>query len=96
MAQTGAVVYKLVGIGAGLVASKAARAALDKGWAKTRGGEPPRNPEIPGTSWPEALSWAVASGVAVAVAKLLATKGTASVWTKATGSLPPGAEDVGN
>lgn len=90
------VVYKVVGIGAGVLSAKVARSALDKGWAKTKGGEPPRNPAVPGTTWSEALTWAVASGVAVAVARLVATKGVASTWIKATGKLPPGVEDVGN
>ncbi len=96
MSGVGKVVYKVIGIGSGLLAAKAARAALDKGWAKTKGGEPPRNPAVPGTSWGEALTWAVASGITVAVARLLATKGVASTWAKATGQLPPGVEDVGN
>ena len=42
------------------------------------------------------VAWAVASGVTVAVARLLATKGVASAYVKATGHLPPGVEDVGN
>lgn len=92
----GGVVYKLIGIGAGLVASKVARSALDKGWAATKGGEPPRNPAVPGTTWSEALTWAVASGVAVAVARLVATKTVASGWQKTTGQLPPGVQEVGN
>lgn len=96
MSAAGKVVYKVVGIGAGVLSAKVARSALDKGWAKTKGGEPPRNPAVPGTTWSEALTWAVASGVAVAVARLIATKGVASTWVKATGSLPPGVEDVGN
>jgi hypothetical protein len=96
MGAVGKVAYKVLGIGAGLVAAKVARSALDKGWARTKGGEPPRNPAVPGTTWSEALTWAVASGVAVAVARLVATKGAASAWTKATGSLPPGVEEVGN
>lgn len=96
MAAVGKVVYKVAGIGAGVVAAKVARSILDKGWAKTKGGEPPRNPAVPGTTWSEALQWAVASGVTVAIARLLATKGVASTWAKATGSLPPGVEDVGN
>ena len=95
MAAAG-ILYKVVGIGAGVAASKVARSLLDKGWAKTKGGEPPRNPAVPGTTWSEALTWAVASGVAVAVARLVATKGVASTWVKATGQLPPGVEDVGN
>ena len=90
------ILYKIVGILAGGVAGKVARSFLDKGWAKTKGGEPPLNPAVPGTTWNEALTWAVASGVAVAVARLVATKGVASTWVKATGQLPPGVEDVGN
>jgi len=96
MAAVGKVLYKVIGIGAGVVAGKIARSALDKGWARTRGGEPPRNPAVPGTTWSEALAWAVASGVCVAVARLIAAKGVASTWVKATGHLPPGVEDVGN
>ena len=96
MAAVGKVVYKVLGIGSGLVAAKVARSLLDKGWARTKGGEPPRNPAVPGTSWGEAVTWAVASGVAVSVARLLATKGVATTWAKTTGQLPPGVQDVGN
>ncbi|HWG93170.1 MAG TPA: DUF4235 domain-containing protein [Mycobacteriales bacterium] len=90
------VLWKFVGIVTGLLAAKTGRSVLDKAWARTRGGEPPRNPAAPGTTWGEALSWAVASGVAVAVARLLATRGAASAWQKGTGHLPPGLEEVGN
>ncbi len=96
MSGVGKVVYKVVGIGSGLLAAKAARSALDKVWAKGKGAEPPRNPAVPGTTWSEAVSWAVASGLAVAIARLLATKGIAATWAKMTGHLPPGVEDVGN
>lgn len=90
------VLYKVIGILAGVVAGKLARSVLDKGWARTRGGEPPRNPAVPGTTWSEAVAWAVASGVTVGIARLVATKGVASGWVKTTGQLPPGVEDVGN
>lgn len=90
------VLWKVVGLLTGLVSAKAGRSALDKVWAKTRGGEPPRNPAAPGTTWGEAVTWAVASGVAVALVRLVATRGAASVWQKAAGHLPPGLEDVGN
>jgi len=96
MAAAGKVVYKVLGLAGGLVAAKVARSALDKGWARTKGGEPPRNPAVPGTTWGEAVTWAVASGIAVALARLVTTKGLASTWAKATGHLPPGVEDVGN
>jgi len=88
--------WKVVGIGSGLVAAKVGRSVMDKAWTKQRGTEPPRNPAAPGTTWGEAISWAVASGIAVAIARLLATRGAASAWAKVTGSLPPGLEEVGN
>ena len=96
MAGVEKVLGTFVGVGAGLVAAKVGRSVMDKGWAKAKGGEPPRNPAAAGTTWGEAVQWAVASGIAVAIARLLATKGAASAWQKATGHLPPGLEEVGN
>ncbi len=96
MSAAGNVVYKALGVAGGVLAAKVARSVLDKGWAATKGGEPPRNPAVPGTSWNEALAWAAASGIAVAVGRLLVTKGLASTWVRATGHLPPGVEEVGN
>lgn len=96
MSAAGKSVYKLFGVVGGVLAAKAARSALDKGWARTRGGEPPRNPAVPGVTWADGLAWAVASGIAVGVAKLVVTKGIASGWARATGHLPPGVEEVGN
>ena len=46
------------------------------------------------TSWTEALSWAAASGVALAVTRLVAQRGAAAAWKAKTGSNPPGLEDV--
>jgi hypothetical protein len=90
------VLWKLVAVLAGLMAAKAGRSVLDKTWARTRGGEPPRNPAAADTTWGEAVAWAAASGVAVALARLVATRGAASAWRKGTGHLPPGLEEVGN
>lgn len=90
------VLWKVVGLVTGLLAAKLGRTTLDKAWARTRGGEPPRNPAAAGTTWGEAVSWAVASGIAVALARLVATRGAASAWQKTAGHLPPGLEEVGN
>lgn len=87
--------WKIVGIASGLVAARTSKKILDQAWARTKGGEPPRNPAAPGTTWPEALTWAAASGIAVAVARLLAARGAAQAWKKTTGALPPGLEEVG-
>lgn len=91
----GNVVWKMVGVGSGVLAAKLSRSVLDKAWAVTRGGNPPRNPAARGTSWGDALAWAVASGVTVGVARMVATRGAASAWEKVMGRLPPGLEEVG-
>lgn len=88
-------VWKLVGITSGLVAARTTKKVLDKTWTKTKGTEPPRNPAAPGTTWGEALSWAIATGAALGVARLVAMRGAAQAWKKTTGSLPPGVEEVG-
>ncbi len=95
MAAVAKLGWKVVGVAAGLAAAKATRKALDVGWSKTRGGEPPRNPASRETDWSEAIAWAVASGIALGLARLLAARGAAKLWEKATGALPPGLETVG-
>lgn len=88
--------WKLVGLASGVLSAKASRTVAEKVWIKTKGGDPPRNPASFQTTWPEALGWAVATGVAAGVARLVATRGAAHVWQRATGSLPPGLEEIGN
>ena len=83
---------KLIGIATGIAVRKASMAALDKVWRKTKHTEPPADPASPGTPWPEALSWAVASGIAVGVGRLVTTKGVATAKTKLTGKVPEGME----
>ncbi len=90
-----AVGSKLVGIATGVVVRKISDKALDKVWQKTKHSSPPADPASPGTPWGEAISWAVASGVAVAVARLLATRGMASAKIKLTGEFPEGMEPPG-
>lgn len=78
----------------GAAAGAATRAALHAGWRRTKGGEPPANPASPGTRWSEALTWAAASGVAMAVTRLVAQRGAAEAWKASTGSYPEGLETV--
>ncbi|REF38159.1 DUF4235 domain-containing protein [Thermasporomyces composti] len=63
---------------------------VDTGWRVVTGKEPPSDPDDPDLTWKEALSWALASGVGIAVARLLATRQAARMWRKWTGELPPG------
>jgi hypothetical protein len=86
--------WKIVGTGGAILAGLAARKLLTAAWTKMRKTDPPSNPAAPGTSWGEALSWAAASGLAVAISRLLAQRGAAAGWQKALGSLPPGLEEV--
>ncbi len=87
-----AVGSKLVGIVTGVVVRKVADRAVTAVWRRTKHSEPPADPAAPGTPWGEAVSWAVASGVAMAVARLLATRGTATAKMKITGKAPEGLE----
>jgi hypothetical protein len=86
---------KLIGIGTGLAVRKLSEKALNKVWLKTKHSEPPADPASPGTPWAEALSYAVASGVAIGVARLVATRGAATAKMKLTGKAPEGMEGPG-
>ena len=90
-----AVGSRLVGIATGIVVRKLSDKALSKVWQKTKHQAPPADPASPGTPWGEALSWAAASGVAMAVARLVATRGTATAKMKLTGKAPEGLEGPG-
>jgi hypothetical protein len=50
------------------------------------------SPENPDTGTIEAVTWARASGVGVAAARLLATRQAAHAWDRIFGDLPPGME----
>lgn len=87
-----AVGSQLVGIATGVAVKKASDAVISSVWRKTARNEPPADPSAPGTPWGQALSWAVASGIAVAVGRLVATRGAATVVTRLTGRVPEGME----
>ena len=86
--------WKVVGLASGAAAGAATRAALHAGWKRARGSDPPANPASPATSWPEALIWAAASGVAMGVTRLVAQRGAAEAWKASAGTYPPGLETV--
>ena len=50
---------------------------------------PPPLPADRHSSWADALSWAIASGVGVGVARLLAIRTAAVVWEATTHEPPP-------
>ena len=55
-------------------AAFAVRKLMNLGWKKATGKEPPADPNDPAVGTAEALSWAIALGVVVAVARVLAIR----------------------
>jgi len=86
-------VWRGVGLVSGLAAGAVTRWALVKLWTTVDGDEPPGIPAAPGTTWPAALAWALASGAALAVARLVAQRGAAEAWKTATGTYPAGLDE---
>ena len=94
MAANSSMGWRLLGGVSAILAGVAARKALVKGWRATTGDNPPANPAQPGTQWREAIPYALASGAAMGLARMLATRKAADYYRKSTGHLPPGMEEV--
>ena len=58
-------------------------------WRTTRHEDPPENPAAHDVGWRDALAWTVAIGVGASVARVVAQRGAAKAWEKATGDPPP-------
>ena len=86
--------YTVLGLIATLGATMAARKAMTATWKLSTGKKPPSNPEHPDVSLGEAAAWAVASGVAVGLARMFATRAAADYYRRSTGHLPANLEDV--
>jgi hypothetical protein len=63
----------LVGVAA-FGAAYGVRKLMNVGWKKFTGKEPPNDPNDPAVGTAEALSWAIALGVVMAAARVLATR----------------------
>jgi hypothetical protein len=86
--------WKAVALAAGAASAFVTRRVIRSAWKGAKGGEPPTNPASRLTTWPDAFGWAVASGVALAVTRLIAQRGAAAAWKASTGSYPRALEDV--
>ena len=91
---SGSKVWTVFGLAATVGATMVARKAMTATWKLSTGKEPPSNPEHPDVSMAEAATWAVASGVAVGLARMLATRKAAAYYRRSTGHLPANLEDV--
>lgn len=78
-----------VAIASGTLAAAAVRRAAVTTWRTTKHEEPPANPAARDVSWRDALTWTVAVAVGAAVARVVAQRGAAAVWERATGEPVP-------
>ncbi|MBK9696923.1 MAG: DUF4235 domain-containing protein [Propionibacteriaceae bacterium] len=67
--------------------------AVQGAWRMATGSEPPE-PTDPNTPARQALAWAVASALGIAVATVLANRFAAVQWEKAMGEPAPGKDPV--
>ncbi len=95
MAEKGSKLWKVYGVASAVLATMLVRRALDVSWRIGTGRKPPTNPEHPDVDWFEAVAFAVASGAAVGLARMLASRKAADYWRRSTGELPPNLRDVG-
>src|SRR5690349_3527800 len=89
MAEGGSKIWTAFSLASALTAAAVAKKVLDKSWTAATGRKPPENPADPDVEIWEAVSWAVASGVAVGLARMLAQRRAASYYQRSTGHLPP-------
>jgi hypothetical protein len=73
----------------GAITTVAAAKLVSKAWELSTGEQPPapNDPEVP---LRRALTWAVASGLGVALAQILMNRFAASQWTRVMGTPAPG------
>jgi hypothetical protein len=86
--------WKVLTLAAGAASAFATRRAVRAVWKGVKRDDPPDNPAAPSTRWPEAIGWAVASGVAMAVVRLLVQRGAAAAWKAKTGEYPRAVEEA--
>jgi hypothetical protein len=81
--------WKALTLGLGALVAFGTQRALEVPWKALRGSTPPKVAADRRSSWPDALSWAVAAGVGVGVARLLAIRTAAGLWEAAVHEPPP-------
>ena len=94
MAAKASIGWRVFGGVSAILAGLAARKLMVAAWRRTTGDNPPANPAAPGTDWHKAIVYALVSGAAMGLARMLATRKAAAYYAKSTGRLPPGMEEV--
>ena len=80
--------WGIAAAGATILAAFAVREGLRAGWRGLRHEEPPTEDGATGGPLGGAVAWAAGSGLATGVAAVLATRGAAVAWERATGHRP--------
>jgi hypothetical protein len=86
--------WKVFGTVSAISAGVATKKLLEIAWKTATGNEPPANPEHPDVQWWEAVSFALASGAAIGVARMLTARKAAEYYRKSTGHLPAGLKET--
>jgi hypothetical protein len=81
--------WKVITLGSGALAGLVTQRLLESAWSAARGPTPPPVPADRRSSWTDALSWAIATGVGAGVARLVAIRTAARMWEAAIHETPP-------
>ena len=81
--------WKAITIALGALVGLATQRLIEMPWKLVRGSTPPKVLADRRSPWLDAVSWAVASGVGVGVARLVAIRAAAGVWEAAVHEPPP-------
>jgi hypothetical protein len=79
----------MLAMASGALAAAAVRRVAVTTWRSTHDGEPPENPAARDVAWRDALIWTTSVAVGAAVARVVAQRGAAAAWERATGDPPP-------
>jgi hypothetical protein len=86
--------WKALALAVGAASAYTTRRAIAAVWKSVKGSDPPSSPAARSTTWPEALGWTVGTGVAMALARLIAQRGAAAAWKARTGGYPRALEEA--
>jgi hypothetical protein len=75
---------------ASVLAAVSSAQAVNLVWRASLGRKAPASPENPEVTMREAVAWAIVSGSAAQLARVIATRRAVDYWVRSTGQLPPG------
>ena len=81
-------IWKMFAGASAVAAAWAGRQLATKAWSAMSDEDPPVNPADSSISWKDALGWAAVAGVSAGLARVLARRGAAAAWERATGEQP--------